>query len=97
MSSKHGSYEFQVIKDLPCTSIICFLLSLQFVWIFALLDIKNRNIHVSPTSSDKKSTYDLTAQTSTPILPAKTPTLEFTFPFLKRSIETDLTVQSGFS
>lgn len=84
MSSKHGSYEFQVIKDLPGTSIICFLLSLQFVWIFALLDIKNRNIHVSPTSSDKKSTSDLTAQTSTPSLPAKTPTVEFTFPFLKR-------------
>lgn len=57
---------------------------LQFLCIFALLDIKNRNIHVSPTSSDKKSTSDLTAQTSTPILPDKLPTLEFTFPFLKR-------------
>lgn len=79
MSSKHGSYEFQVIKDLPGTSIICFLLSLQFVWIFALLDIKNRNIHVSPISSATKSTLNLAAQSSTSDLAAQT-----TFPFLKR-------------
>lgn len=55
MSSKHGLYKFQLKKDLPGTSAICFLLSLQFVWIFALLDIKNRNM--SPNLIAKSSTF----------------------------------------
>lgn len=100
ISSKHGFYEFQVTKDLPGTSTICFLLSLQFVWIFALLDMKNRNIRVSPTISAKTSNTDLhahasnadlfaqasnaDAHTSYTDLHAQKSTSESTIPYLKR-------------
>lgn len=84
ISSKHGFYEFQVTKDLPGISMFCFLLSLQFVWIFALLDIKSRNISISPTLSVQTSNTDLPAQTSNADLLAQTSTFESTFPYLKR-------------
>lgn len=56
-SSKNTNYSdiFQLEKDhLPLvTPIFCFLLSLQFIWIFVLLDINIHNNHLKTDDIDK--------------------------------------------
>lgn len=64
ISSEKDLYNFQVEKDhLPLVApIFCYMLSLQFVWIFALLDIQKDSKAVKidtggnePTAKDKRS------------------------------------------
>lgn len=78
ISSKQELYNFQIEKDhLPLvTPIFCYILSLQFVWIFALLDVQKNSIALKThtggktlTAKDKRtqsapSTIDQNTQTS---------------------------------
>lgn len=67
MSSTNGGIrEFQLKKDhLPLvTPVFCFVLSLQFVWLFVLLDMKGNS-----QAFDTKTSNDITHISSCPVIP----------------------------